>query len=56
MFQGFRKIYIYIYFSWRITHHGISALKTPADSMITKQDILEVARKWAQKKANPVIK
>lgn len=55
MFQGFRKIFFF-FFSWRITHPGISALQTPADSMIAKQDILEVARKWAQKKENPVIK
>lgn len=46
----------FFFFSWRITHPGISALQTPADSMIAKQDILEVARKWAQKKENPVIK
>lgn len=46
----------FFFFSWKITHPGISALQTPADSMIAKQDILEVARKWAQKKENPVIK
>lgn len=38
------------FFTWRITYPGISVLQTPADSMIAKQDILEVARKQAQKR------
>lgn len=47
MFKGFRKIFTF--FTWRITYPSISALQTPADS-IAKQDILEVARKQAQKR------
>lgn len=40
----------FTFFGWIITHPGISALQTPADSMIAKQDILEAARKQAQKR------
>lgn len=47
-FQGFRKIFTFLL--ERVTYPSISTLQTPADSMIAKQDILEAARKQAQKR------
>ena len=47
MLWGFERFFFKLenYTSWYF--HGISVPRTPADSMIVKQDILEAARKWA---------